>query len=94
MGTAITRMSRWSAITASVWPFATPQEQLPPIIASRPHDTLVGIDAAVVELEPIGEEAALEYLEQGASKHEAPARLGDRDGGGHGSARSPKRSRQ
>ena len=44
---------------------------LPLVIASRPHDALVGLDAAVVELEDLGEEAALEYIGKGASAHEA-----------------------
>jgi hypothetical protein len=44
---------------------------LPLVIASRPHDALVGLDAAVVELEDLGEEAALEYIGKGASTHDA-----------------------
>lgn len=44
---------------------------IPLVIASRPHDALVGLDAAMVELEDLGEEAALEYIERGASTHDA-----------------------
>lgn len=43
--------------------------RLPLVVASRPHDALVGLDAAVVELEPLGEEHALEYIQEGASTH-------------------------
>jgi hypothetical protein len=49
---------------------AAHRNRLPLVVASRPHDALVGVDAAVIELEPLGEEAALEYIEQGASKRE------------------------
>lgn len=38
---------------------------LPLIIASRPHDPLRGTEAAIVELEPLSEEAALQYVQQG-----------------------------
>jgi len=37
---------------------------LPLIIASRPHDPLRGMEAAIVELEPLSEEAALDYIQQ------------------------------
>jgi hypothetical protein len=50
------------------------RRRVPLVIASRPHDALVGLDAAVVELEDLGEEAALEYIEEGASTHD-PHRL-------------------
>ena len=43
------------------------RQGLPLVIASRPHDALVGLDAAMIELEPLGEEAALEYIEKGAT---------------------------
>jgi NACHT domain len=46
------------------------RNEMPLIIASRPHEALVGVNAAVVELEELGEEAALEYIE-GASAHDA-----------------------
>ena len=36
--------------------------RLPLIIASRPHDPLRGMEAVIVELEPLSEEAALEYI--------------------------------
>ena len=40
------------------------EQRLPLVIASRPHDSLRDIEAAIVELEPLSEEAALEYLRQ------------------------------
>lgn len=43
------------------------RRHLPVVIASRPHDALVGLEAAEIELEPLGEEYALEYIEEGAS---------------------------
>jgi hypothetical protein len=45
--------------------------KLPLVVASRPHDALVGLDAAIVELEDLGEEAAIEYIEHGAPGHDA-----------------------
>ena len=39
------------------------KEELPLIIASRPHDPLRGTEAAIVELEPLSEEAALGYIQ-------------------------------
>jgi hypothetical protein len=36
---------------------------LPLVIASRPHDPLRGADATIMELEPLSEEAALEYID-------------------------------
>ncbi len=39
------------------------KEKLPLIIASRPHDPLRGTEAAIVELEPLSEEAALDYIQ-------------------------------
>ena len=52
---------------------AARRQQLPLVIASRPHDALsgLGLDAAVIELEPLGEEAALEYIEEGAPAEDA-----------------------
>jgi NACHT domain len=38
-------------------------DRLPLVVASRPHDPLRGTGAAIVELEPLSEEAALEYLQ-------------------------------
>lgn len=40
------------------------EHRLPLIIASRPHDPLRDMEAAIVELEPLSEEAALEYVQQ------------------------------
>jgi len=41
--------------------------RLPLIIASRPHDPLGGADATIMELDPLSEEAALEYILEGKS---------------------------
>ncbi len=38
-------------------------DRLPLVVASRPHDPLRGTLATIVELEPLSEEAAIEYLE-------------------------------
>jgi hypothetical protein len=38
--------------------------RLPLIIASRPHDPLRVLDATIVELEPLSEEAALQFIRQ------------------------------
>jgi hypothetical protein len=40
--------------------------ELPLVIASRPHDPLRGADAAIMELEPLSVEAALEYINKEA----------------------------
>lgn len=40
------------------------KQKLPLVIASRPHATLENTQAAVIDLEPLSEEAALIYLEQ------------------------------
>ncbi|MET7642591.1 NACHT domain-containing protein [Streptomyces sp. NPDC005426] len=40
------------------------KQRLPLVIASRPHATLEGTQAAVIDLEPLSEEAAFIYLEQ------------------------------
>jgi hypothetical protein len=37
-------------------------QQLPLVIASRPHDPLRGTDAAIIDLEPLSYEAALAYI--------------------------------
>jgi hypothetical protein len=42
------------------------EHRLPLIVASRPHDPLRGMDATIIELEPLSEEAALQYV-QGVS---------------------------
>jgi len=41
--------------------------RLPLVIASRPHDPLRGADATIMELEPLSDEAALEYINEGRS---------------------------
>jgi hypothetical protein len=46
--------------------------KLPLIIASRPHDPLRGTDAALVELEPLSEEAALDYIQGGDPADDEP----------------------
>ena len=50
------------------------RERLPLIIASRPHDPLRGMEAVIVELEPLSEEAALEYI-RGAGPRDDEQRL-------------------
>ncbi|MDP8909183.1 MAG: hypothetical protein M3N47_08735 [Chloroflexota bacterium] len=37
----------------------------PLVIASRPHDALTGLGAALIHLEPLSAEAAIEYIEEG-----------------------------
>lgn len=46
------------------------EDQLPLIIASRPHEPLRDMEATLVELEPLSEEAALEYLRRGSTEDE------------------------
>jgi hypothetical protein len=46
------------------------ENRLPLIIASRPHDPLRDMEATIVELEPLSEEAALEYLQRGSGEDE------------------------
>jgi hypothetical protein len=41
------------------------RERLPLIVASRPHDPLRAMDAAIVQLEPLTEEDALKYIQRG-----------------------------
>jgi hypothetical protein len=41
------------------------QDRLPLVVASRPHDPLRGMVAAILELEPLSEEAALQYVQRG-----------------------------
>ncbi|MFB9393062.1 NACHT domain-containing protein [Streptomyces coeruleoprunus] len=41
-------------------------ERLPLIITSRPHDSLRGMEASLTDLEPLSEEAALEYISSGS----------------------------
>jgi hypothetical protein len=45
--------------------------RLPLIIASRPHAPLRGADATIMELEPLSEEAALEYIDPGQTSVDA-----------------------
>ena len=45
--------------------------RLPLIIASRPHAPLRGADATIMELEPLSEEAALEYIDPGQNSIDA-----------------------
>lgn len=40
------------------------EQELPLIVTSRPHDPLRDMEAAIVELEPLSEEAALEYVQE------------------------------
>lgn len=47
------------------------EHRLPLIIASRPHDPLRDMEAAIVELEPLSEEAALEYVQQRGTGEDA-----------------------
>jgi hypothetical protein len=49
-------------------------DDLPLVITSRPHDSLRGMDASILELEPMSEEAALQYLGDGDA-HGDPRRL-------------------
>ena len=48
---------------------------LPLVIASRPHDPLRWMEAAIIEMEPLSEEAALGYIQQD-SPHDNEPRLG------------------
>jgi NACHT domain/Trypsin-like peptidase domain len=50
-------------------------QRLPLVLTSRPHDSLRDLEAEVVELEPLSEEAALEYLGQWESGEDS-RRLG------------------
>jgi NACHT domain len=46
------------------------KQELPLIVASRPHAPLRGTEAALVELEPLSEEAALDYIQLGDSSED------------------------
>jgi hypothetical protein len=46
------------------------KQELPLIIASRPYDALRGTEASLVELEPLSEEAALDYIQLGDSSED------------------------
>jgi hypothetical protein len=39
------------------------KEKLPLVVASRPHDPLREMEAAIIDLEPLSEEAALDYIQ-------------------------------
>jgi hypothetical protein len=41
---------------------------LPLVIASRPHDSLRWMEAAIIEMEPLSEEAALGYIQKDSSR--------------------------
>ncbi|HET6949660.1 MAG TPA: ATP-binding protein [Acidimicrobiales bacterium] len=47
-------------------------EELPLVIASRPHAPLRDVEAAITELEPLSEEAALGYIEGGTWSEDEP----------------------
>jgi NACHT domain len=46
------------------------ERRLPLIIASRPHEPLRDLEATIIELEPLSEEAALQYLQSGSGEDE------------------------
>ena len=46
------------------------QQKLPLVIASRPHQPLESTQAAIMELEPLSEEAALDYVEENRVAHD------------------------
>jgi hypothetical protein len=48
------------------------RDKLPLIIASRPHDPLRETEASLIELEPLSEEAALDYVQQGDPVDDEP----------------------
>ncbi len=41
------------------------EQQIPLVVASRPHDPLRNMEAAIIELEPLSEEAALQFVKKG-----------------------------
>jgi NACHT domain len=47
------------------------EQKLPLVIASRPHHPLEGTAAAIMELEPLSEEAALDYVERDSRVQDA-----------------------
>ena len=51
------------------------EQKLPLVIASRPHHPLEATTAAIMELEPLSEEAALDYVEQDSGPGRTPAGL-------------------
>jgi hypothetical protein len=48
------------------------EEKLPLVIASRPHQALEATQTALLELEPLSEEAALDYIEGTGQVHDVP----------------------
>lgn len=54
---------------------AADEQVLPLVIASRPHDPLRAMQAAITELEPLSEEAALDYVSRGGSWRSDPMLL-------------------
>jgi NACHT domain len=50
-------------------------QKLPLVIASRPHDPLRNMAAAIIELEPLSEEAALTYMQKDISPGRGAERL-------------------
>jgi len=68
-GTASVREDRDNLIRIAI--HRARELRLPLIIASRPHDPLRGADATIMELEPLSEEAALEYIDPRRSKADA-----------------------
>ena len=48
------------------------EEKLPLVIASRPHQALEATQTALMELEPLSEEAALDYIEGTGQAHDEP----------------------
>ena len=48
------------------------EEKLPLVIASRPHQALEATQTALMELEPLSEEAALDYVEGTGQAHDWP----------------------
>ncbi len=48
------------------------EEKLPLVIASRPHQALEATQTALMELEPLSEEAALDYIEGAGQAHDVP----------------------
>jgi hypothetical protein len=47
------------------------EQQIPLVIASRPHDPLRNMKAAIIELEPLSEEAALQFVKKGGNARDS-----------------------
>lgn len=54
---------------------AAHEEALPLVIAARPHDPLRAMQAAITELEPLSEEAALDYIARSGTWRSDPVLL-------------------